>query len=87
MKEYKDNKFHAGDKVRVTKVSNNTIEDMNNLLSWNEDYLNQVGIIVKTTLTQGIYQYSIDFFEPIDEEVAWFSEKQLEMINKNPNYN
>lgn len=45
--------------------------------------IGQEGIINGWTKTQDIVQYSI---EGIPRKCAWYDEEQLEIVNKNPNY-
>ena len=40
------------------------------------------GIVCEVSMTQGTPQYAID---GIPEKTAWYSESQMEMINRNPN--
>lgn len=43
------------------------------------DLIGKIDIIREITVTQGVPKYSLD------KNGSWYSEKQLELINKNPN--
>lgn len=46
------------------------------------DLIGEIGLVSEVTLTQNQFQYAI---VGVSGKSAWYSEDQMEMINKNPN--
>ena len=74
-------KFGIGDKVKIVNYGHWWITE-----SGIEDSLPEIvgmeGLVVKAEIQQGKSAYSI---HGISRKTAWYSEDQLEMINRNPN--
>ena len=91
--------YGIGDKVRIVnyghpiwenknvdqpKLSFPVITEDENIrwLDISPQFVGQTGVVDKVKVTQGIPEYAID---GIKDKHAWYSENQMEMVNKNPN--
>lgn len=82
--------FNIGDKVKVINFGSMSWEFKENktieVKDVNPGLIGQIGIIVskvKSNIPISPHQYAID---GIKGKHAWYIEPQLEMVNKNPNY-
>ena len=82
--------YGVGDKVRIVNYGHPIMQVIpenkdGERISWidiSPEIVGREGIVCEVSMIQGTPQYAID---GIPEKHAWYSEPQMEMINRNPN--
>jgi len=80
------NKFDIGDKVRVVEYGHLMwiidIDGNTKVKDVSPELVGKEGIVYEVNFCQGRYSYAL---KRMEGKTAWYDEKQLEMVNMNPN--